>query len=139
MTDCEEVRESLVLYAEGELPAEQSRSIQEHLARCVSCRQEASVIRQVRSWLLNPDLFLPQDDPWDLLPSSLASRAKGRMRRWVPLKFGSLAWAAGVAAFAFWRCTTRATPQRLFMSSPISSTNTSPCSKGFMVPGSTLM
>jgi len=98
MTDCEDVRESLVLYAEGELSAEQSRSIQEHLAWCVSCRQEAAGIRQIRSWLLDPDLFLPQDYGWEILPSSLAARAKGRRHRWVPSNFGSLAWAASVAA-----------------------------------------
>ncbi len=96
MTDCEDVRESLVLYAEGELSAEQNRSIQEHLARCVSCRQEDAGIRQVRSWLLDPDLFLPQEYPWESLPSSLAARVKGRRRRWE--NFGSLAWVAGVAA-----------------------------------------
>jgi hypothetical protein len=98
MTDCEDVRESLVLYAEGELSAEQSRSVKEHLARCVSCRQEAAGIGEVRSWLLDPDLFLPQDYGWEPLPSSLAARAKGRGTRWVPLTFGSLAWAASVAA-----------------------------------------
>src|SRR5436853_644631 len=58
MTDCEDVRESLVLYAEGELSAEQSRSIQEHLAWCVSCRQEAAGIREIRYWPLDPDLLL---------------------------------------------------------------------------------
>jgi len=98
MTDCEDVRESLVLYAEGELSAEQNRSIQEHLARCVSCRHEDAGIGQVRSWLLDPDLFLPQEHPWESLPSSLAARAKGRRVRWIPSNFGSLAWAASLAA-----------------------------------------
>lgn len=43
---CESVRELLVDYADGELPAESARPVADHLAACPSCRRELAALRQ---------------------------------------------------------------------------------------------
>jgi len=100
MNNCDEVRDLLILFAERELPAEEHRGVQEHLAQCENCRRELAGIESIRSALSDPDLFLPSDYAWQSLPRALAARAREMtpVRRWVPSNLGSLGWTATLAA-----------------------------------------
>jgi hypothetical protein len=104
MTECEPIRELLVLHAEGELEAAGCRAVAAHLAECPACSREAAEIDAVRKLLGDPGLFAPaQDMTWQLLPRTLAARAEAMPRRpwWLPQGLVSIAWTASTAAVLF--------------------------------------
>lgn len=100
MTDCQSVKESLVLLAERELTPAERKPVEDHLAECPRCREEFAKIETVRTWLADSDLFMPSNYAWHFLPRSLAARAKeiSPAKTWLPLNFGSMGWAASLAA-----------------------------------------
>ena len=100
MNNCENVGDLLVLYAEGELPPEDKRRVDDHIRACPLCRAEVAKIDTVTSWLKDPDLFMTHDYAWHSLPRTLADRARGLHTRnpWVPSNLPSLLWGACVAA-----------------------------------------
>ncbi len=46
MTDCDTVRDRLLLHHEGDLEAEEGRAVEAHLATCPRCAREARLIRE---------------------------------------------------------------------------------------------
>jgi anti-sigma factor RsiW len=48
---CEEMRELLDLYLDGELPEETARKVDRHLLRCPACAYEARALEQTRTML----------------------------------------------------------------------------------------
>lgn len=44
MTDCDEIRERLLAYHDGELPVEERRAVEAHLLWCADCAREAALI-----------------------------------------------------------------------------------------------
>jgi hypothetical protein len=110
MSDCAEIREKLVLEAEGESQPGLAATIQKHLLECQSCATEAAGIREVRALLLDPSLFAPVDDErWGSLAERCASRSRPQndtallnarkvaSSRWELSRFG-LRWALPLAA-----------------------------------------
>ncbi len=107
MSDCDSVRELLVLHAEGEVTPEQRVLVKDHLASCGACLEEASGIEKLRIWLGDPQLFAPAEDyPWQLLPRKLADRAKAMPAAgaWLHSRLGSLGWALSLSAGFFLAC-----------------------------------
>ncbi|HYK91539.1 MAG TPA: zf-HC2 domain-containing protein [Acidobacteriota bacterium] len=105
--DCRNIQDLLVLHAEGELPAEQRSLVENHLASCARCREEASGIDKIRAWLADPGLFAPaQDYSWELLPRKMFERASASSpaRRWLPANLGALGWSLSLAAMFFLAC-----------------------------------
>jgi hypothetical protein len=99
MNNCEPVRELIVLHVEGALDPEESGRVTEHLAACANCRAEADGVRTVRGWLSDPELFAPDCSyAWQMLPQTLAARAKAARKSWMPLSYGSTGWALSMAA-----------------------------------------
>jgi hypothetical protein len=101
MTECESIRELLVMHAEGELDPAESRTVAAHLAVCPACGREAAEIDSVRRLLGDPGLFAPLENlTWQLLPRTLADRATATARTpwWVPQGLSSMLWTAGTAA-----------------------------------------
>lgn len=99
MSECKSIRDLLVLHLEGELGDEEDRRVTAHLSTCAACRAEAEDIRTVRGWLSDPELFAPRNDyGWQMLPETLAARAKAERKSWLPLSYGSAGWALSIAA-----------------------------------------
>jgi hypothetical protein len=96
MSNCDPIRELLVLHAEGVLAPDERERIERHIAGCVACGREAEEIRRIRGYLSDPGLFNPETDlAWQLLPEKLAGRARLLLnqRRWYA-GFGMPKWAA---------------------------------------------
>ncbi len=107
MNNCESVKDLLVLFAEGELPGEQRALVENHLASCAACREEAAGIDKIRGWLAEPELFSPAEDySWKLLPSRLREKAQSSAaaKRWLPANLGSLGWTLSMAAMFVLAC-----------------------------------
>jgi hypothetical protein len=107
MNDCESIRGLLVLYAERELGGEESHRVSAHLSQCAACRVELDGIRAVTGWLSDAELFSPpQELSWQFLPAKLAAQALStpRVRRWMPLYFGSQGWVLTMAASLLLAC-----------------------------------
>jgi len=102
MSNCEAIRELLVLHVEGVLAPENVRQVEDHLASCAACREESEQIGRIRGWLKDPGLFEPEHDmAWDLLPEKLAGRAATLPAgRWNLASLGLPRWARAVAAVA---------------------------------------
>ena len=101
MNGCEQIKELLVLYAEGVLAADLNSRVEWHLESCLACRREAELIARVRGWLSDPALFAPsQDYKWEMLSQVLATKARSasRVRAWVPANFGVRGWILSLAA-----------------------------------------
>jgi hypothetical protein len=99
MSECKSIRGMLVLYLERELGDGEDRRVAAHLGSCAACRAEAEDIRSVRSWLSDPELFAPDNNyGWQMLPGTLAARAKAERKFWLPPSYGSTGWALSIAA-----------------------------------------
>lgn len=100
MSDCDKVKNLLVLYAEEALPSDESAQVRSHLVECAGCREELAKIATIRSWLSDPEVFLRDSDAWQFLPRSLAARAKAvaQAKGYLPIHWGPLGWATSVAA-----------------------------------------
>lgn len=99
MSECESIRDLLVLHFEGELGEEQDRRVTGHLNTCAACRLEAERIHAVQDWLSDPGLFAPDRDyAWQMLPETAAARAAAARKSWLPLSYGSAGWALTLAA-----------------------------------------
>lgn len=99
MSECKSIRDLLVLQLEGELGNEEDRLVAAHLSACPSCRAEAEELIALRGWLSDPELFGPDKSyAWQMLPETLAARAKGPRTLWLPLSYGSAGWALSLAA-----------------------------------------
>jgi len=99
MSECKSIRDLLVLHLEGDLESEEARRVAAHLSACPSCLAEAEELRTLRGWLSDPELFAPDGSyAWQILPETLAARAKTGRRAWLPLSYGSAGWALSLAA-----------------------------------------
>lgn len=106
MSDCDTMKEMLVLYADRALDPEEARRVAEHLTGCRDCRAESEQIVRIREWLTDPELFEPvQDLTWQLLPEKLAGRvARLQGRRWSLFGLGFPKWALSAAALVALAC-----------------------------------
>ena len=101
MSDCGKVRELLVLHCEGALEEPSTSEVRDHLRTCAGCAREAAEIEEVRRRLADPELFAPRTDyAWQMLPSTLAARARPAKaaRRWLPWNLSSPAWVLSLSA-----------------------------------------
>lgn len=99
MSECESIRDLLVLHVEGELDDQEDGRVTRHLSACASCRAEAEGLRAIHGWLSDPELFAPDRNyAWQMLPQTLAERAKAARKSWMPLSYGSAGWAISLAA-----------------------------------------
>ncbi len=99
MSECEWIRDLLVLHIEGELENDEDRRVADHLGACASCRAEAEELRTLRGWLTDPELFAPgKSYAWQMLPETLAARAETARRFRLSLSYGSAGWALSLAA-----------------------------------------
>ncbi len=69
MVDCNEVLREVELYLDGELPADQSRVIAEHLVTCWPCQERA----EFRTAL---QLLVASKCTRDAMPATLVSRIR---------------------------------------------------------------
>ncbi len=107
MSECNEIRESLVLHAEGLLDPAFAARVRTHIDTCAACRAEYEDLSRVTGWLREPALFAPPEDyAWQLLPQTLAARARSvpAAPRWVPTNIGRASWILGVAATLVLAC-----------------------------------
>ncbi len=92
MSDCSQIRDLLVLDAEGELDSAQSDMVRQHLQACESCSAEANGILEVRNLLLEPGLFAPvEDESWNSLAARCAGMA-GPSRKIRTFSTNKLSW-----------------------------------------------
>lgn len=99
MTECESIRDLLVLFVEGALDSAQNSVVRAHLSGCAGCSREATEIESVRSMLKDPEIFAPEETyGWQLLPRSLAARAEPVSKPWwTPRRFSTLALTSTMA------------------------------------------
>ena len=92
MTACSQDRKALATYLDGELPAEQERSLQEHLRSCPECAAEiAAQVRLRRAMKPAGTRFAPSADLRRKVQGQIAAK-KSVGSRWM--------WPAAVAALA---------------------------------------
>ena len=92
MTACSQDRNALAAYLDGELPADQERSLQEHLRTCPECAAEvAAQVRLRRSMKPAANRFTPSADLRRKVQGQIAPKRNGASR-WL--------WPAAVAALA---------------------------------------
>ena len=77
---CKELIDFLAAYLDGELPTEQRREFDRHLAVCPSCinylEGYKATIAMGRAAFCGPDDAIPCDVPEDLIAAILAARRK---------------------------------------------------------------
>ncbi|MFT6040152.1 MAG: tetratricopeptide (TPR) repeat protein [Gammaproteobacteria bacterium] len=113
MSNCNELDLNLVDYLEGELPATQTQSLDEHVASCAACRESVQDYRQILSAYgeLEPE-DVPEQIATEILSaarSAVATKVPGALEvpiatpvRTIPIWKSALAFAASVlAVFAF--------------------------------------
>ncbi len=101
MSNCNQIRDLLVMHAEAALDEIREREVDDHLATCPACRKEAAAIAKIQVWLKDAELFSPKVNySWQTLSERLTIRAKSAdsAKRWLPANFGSPGWAATLAA-----------------------------------------
>lgn len=107
MSKCNDIGDLLVLYSERALGEAEHREVEEHLAHCPECQDQARQIDQVRFGLMDPQLFEPEQDlTWQLLPQRLATRVQQAPahRGWFPVNLGSFGWGLSLAASVLLAC-----------------------------------
>ena len=72
--NCQEIRNRLDAYVDGELPAGEAEKVNRHLEACPACRHQAEVLRQIGSAL---DLLPPLTAPPRLYRKALGAYRKG--------------------------------------------------------------
>lgn len=94
---CEDIRERLVEYHEGELDGEGRMHIEAHLRNCKGCREELRAIEG----LLCAVAALPVPDPWPGFARRLHARIEKdkqeRSPRWMSGLRLRLAWSASIS------------------------------------------
>jgi anti-sigma factor RsiW len=82
---CSSVHESIELYVDGALPAEQTRAIENHVAHCARCKRELVVANRVVNELRNMSALDCPDDVTERVVGALdpsSSRHAGFLPRW---------------------------------------------------------
>jgi anti-sigma factor RsiW len=90
MTGCDEIREQLIAYHDGELPAEARPGVEAHLLSCARCAREAALIREA----LERARALPVPEPPAAFWEEFEAAVRGRIAALRPPR--RPAWA-GVA------------------------------------------
>jgi len=99
MSDCESVKELIVLYAEGELDPEQAQQVAGHLLECVECSRQAADVNELRAWLADPEIFAPREnDRWQSFAEVCAGSARAVRTRQFQFARHPLRWALPAAA-----------------------------------------
>ena len=92
MTLCSQDRNALAAYLDGELPADQERSLQDHLRNCSDCGAEvAAMVSMRRAMKPAASRFKPSDEFRRKVQTQIAPKQRIRFR-WF--------WPAAVAALA---------------------------------------
>ena len=96
--ECQEARENLLEYREGQLDLEGRMHLEAHLLICAGCREECRALDA----LLSAIAALPLPDPSPGFAGRLRARIEGDKRRhrfpWLPACRFTPAWAAAVLA-----------------------------------------
>ena len=99
MSECDSIRDLLVLHAEGFLTANEDRRVGDHLDVCAGCRAEADGVQAIRERLSDPAVFAPEETyAWQKFPETVAMRAGEIRRSRLPVNFASMGWALSLAA-----------------------------------------
>ncbi len=112
--NCKEFRTALALQTGDDLPADQIRELEQHLAACDACAAEQNRLQEIRSQLL----LLDPDDPLDSVPLGFTARTMSRIRerkhrtwrsrfnaarpRIALAGFSVVALLVAVSSFTFW-------------------------------------
>jgi predicted anti-sigma-YlaC factor YlaD len=89
MSDCQDFREELTAWVEGQLPARQHERISEHVTHCPQCAVEADSLRSAIAWqrrALRAVVSLDAVDPLALsarLRRQLSAAADDRAPAWI--------------------------------------------------------
>ena len=65
--NCENVRDELVAYIDGEPSPTQTGAITGHLAKCPGCHAESEKLRKVVEWTREAEPIQPTQDWWERL------------------------------------------------------------------------
>ncbi len=93
---CDEIREKLSLYLEGELPGPEREALDRHLAACAACTETLSLLREVAAGLSRVEEVEPPPHLARKIQSAIAEKARNKRAR--PAWWGS--WAPALAAAA---------------------------------------
>lgn len=98
MNGCDDIRDWLSAYLDGELNARRREAIEAHLAGCDACRRELASLRQVSACLQAWTAPEPAPDLSARFAERLAARTKRPDARWLAVPWLRAAAAAGLAA-----------------------------------------
>lgn len=101
-------RQHLNDYLDGELDTDVARSVERHLASCVSCRRELQSLRELVARAADlPRSIQPEKDLWSEIRGRIEDRAegvtplrRGRWSRWNPSRTWQVAAAAALLVAA---------------------------------------
>ena len=97
---CEQVREQLDDYIDGELGEAEFQEVELHLAECAGCRQEERAVRAVVALAAGlPRHLEPTGDLWPGIADEIARRRRFTLVQSVVAR-PAVRWAAGLAAAA---------------------------------------
>lgn len=98
---CEAWAEKLDAYLDGELPAAEARSLDEHLHACAACSAESlNRVQQKRALQVAGQRFTPDAAFRARIQASIAPRRSARWNRlWLPVFTGALALVVAGAVF----------------------------------------
>lgn len=72
MISCDECRESLTAWLDGELPARTCTQLEEHLGSCSGCRQTLELHHREREWLKKSEMKLtPPPELWTRIEDTI--------------------------------------------------------------------
>lgn len=85
----EEIKKLLSAYLDGELDAEGSQQVEEHLATCSSCRKEMEQMQKLEEVMGMMKLKSPPQEMWDVYWRSVYNRLE-RGIGWILLSLGAI-------------------------------------------------
>jgi hypothetical protein len=83
---CEEIREELVAYQDGELSEQDRKQVAAHLSTCVACHQEAALLARVGQMFSGMERVIPSPDFaatfWQRLEQERQAKPANRFAHW---------------------------------------------------------
>jgi anti-sigma factor RsiW len=86
---CDEYKERLMAYLDGELGEAELRGLTQHLGRCAACREDLEKMEKIKGVSMSMRFIRPSDEVWDHHWTCIYNRVE-RSAAWVLLSIGAI-------------------------------------------------
>ncbi len=87
--DHQKIKELISFYHEGELSAEEKRTVEEHMEHCEECRKEFAEMGEFEEVMGKMELKKPQKEVWEVYWSTIYNRLERKIG-WILLSIGAM-------------------------------------------------